>query len=269
MNVALQPLTIICTDSSKLKQAQDCAIRLGKTLLTSRPEALSSGYVLLFSIEKVSLRCVEPKTHGEIYVDFVAGELAHRRRFGGGKGQMIAKAMGIKGSVRPKILDATAGLGKDAFVCASLGCDVWLYERSPLAFTLLQDGLQRGLKKASESDKELLSILQRMHLTFGDSRHVSLESSENICPDVVYLDPMFPVSNTSALVNKGMQAFQALIGCDDDEDKMLDWALQCAQCRVVVKRSRRAPAILGPKPSYTLEGKSSRYDIYALKAMNP
>lgn len=58
---------------------------------------------------------------------------------------MIAKAVGIQQGVRPRVLDATAGLGKDAFVLASLGCEMSLIERQPLIGALLEDGLARGL----------------------------------------------------------------------------------------------------------------------------
>ena len=57
---------------------------------------------------------------------------------------MIAKAVGIAQGVRPRVLDATAGLGKDAFVLASLGCEMSLIERQPLIGALLEDGLARG-----------------------------------------------------------------------------------------------------------------------------
>lgn len=53
-----------------------------------------------------------------VRVDFIEGALAHRRQFGGGSGQMIAKAVGIQPGVRPHGVDATAGLGRDAFVLA-------------------------------------------------------------------------------------------------------------------------------------------------------
>ena len=57
---------------------------------------------------------------------------------------MIAKAVGIAQGVRPQVLDATAGLGKDAFVLASLGCQMTLIERQPLIAALLEDGLARA-----------------------------------------------------------------------------------------------------------------------------
>ena len=45
-------------------------------------------------------------------------------------------------------------------------------------------------------------------------------------------------------------------------------ALALASHRVVVKRPRNAPVVTGRPPSHALEGKSSRYDIYALKALS-
>ncbi|WP_445775347.1 class I SAM-dependent methyltransferase, partial [Shewanella sp.] len=70
----------------------------------------------------------EPKLDG-INVDFVSGAVAHRRKFGGGRGQSIAKAVGLKQGVTPTVVDGTAGLGRDAFVLASLGCKVIMVER--------------------------------------------------------------------------------------------------------------------------------------------
>jgi len=50
---------------------------------------------------------------GALRVDFVTGAVAHRLRFGGGRGQDLAKAMGLRAGKTPKIVDATAGLGRD------------------------------------------------------------------------------------------------------------------------------------------------------------
>ena len=92
----------------------------------------------------VALQQLGAQAPGPVRVDFVEGQAAHRRLFGGGSGQMIAKAVGVAQGVRPQVLDATAGLGKDAFVLASLGCQMTLIERQPLVAALLADGLQRA-----------------------------------------------------------------------------------------------------------------------------
>ena len=59
-----------------------------------------------------------------ISIDFIRGSLAHRQQFGGGRGQAISKAMGLKSGITPSILDTTAGLAGDAFVLATLGCPI-------------------------------------------------------------------------------------------------------------------------------------------------
>lgn len=89
--------------------------------------------LLLYLTEAgLQLQVTGRKAPGPVWADFVTGAVAHRRKFGGGSGQMIAKAVGIKPGVRPRVLDATAGLGKDSFVLATLGCEMTLIERSPL-----------------------------------------------------------------------------------------------------------------------------------------
>jgi 16S rRNA (guanine1516-N2)-methyltransferase len=198
---------------------------------------------------------------GPIRVDFVAGAVAHRRLFGGGSGQMIARAVGIQPGVRPLVVDATAGLGRDAFVLAQLGCVVTLIERQPLIAALLEDGLQRAL-----ADAEVATIVSRMHLLGGDAIDL-LHAWAGEQPQVVYLDPMFPQRHKSALVKKEMRLFRHLAGDDDDAPALLAAALALATHRVVVKRPRQAPAISGAKPGYALDGKSSRFDIYPKKSL--
>jgi 16S rRNA (guanine1516-N2)-methyltransferase len=198
---------------------------------------------------------------GPIRVDFVTGAVAHRRLYGGGSGQMIAKAVGIQAGVRPTVLDATAGLGRDAFVLAQLGCALTLIERQPLIAALLEDGMQRAQAVA-----ELAPIMQRMRLVCGNA--ISLMGNWRAePPQVIYLDPMFPHRDKSAQVKKEMRLFRPLAGDDDDAPELLAAALALATHRVVVKRPRKAPAISGELPGYTLEGKSSRYDIYPKRSL--
>ena len=211
----------------------------------------------------LQLQQLGPEAPGPVRVDFVEGAAAHRRLFGGGSGQMIAKAVGVQQGVRPRVLDATAGLGKDAFVLASLGCEMSLIERQPLIAALLEDGLARA-----QGDAEVGAIVARMRLLHGNSIEL-MRAWEGEAPQVIYLDPMFPHRDKSALVKKEMRVFRPLVGDDMDAPALLEVALALASHRVVVKRPRKAPCIEGPKPSHSLEGKSSRYDIYPKKALKP
>ncbi|SDG74767.1 class I SAM-dependent methyltransferase [Propionivibrio dicarboxylicus] len=202
-----------------------------------------------------------PQASGPIRVDFLSGAVAHRRQFGGGSGQMIAKAVGVQSGVRPTVLDATAGLGRDAFVLAQLGCTMTLIERQPVIAALLEDGLARAL-----ADPDCAAIIGRMRLVCGDAIAL-MRDWEGDPPQVIYLDPMFPHRDKHALVKKEMRLFRPLAGDDDDAPALLEAALALASHRVVVKRPRKAPAISGMLPGYALEGKSSRFDIYPKRAM--
>ncbi|MEQ9725530.1 class I SAM-dependent methyltransferase [Pseudomonas sp. WHRI 8822A] len=237
--------------------AQQWAQRLGL------PLEGEAGYALQLGEAGLQLVELGPQAPGPVRVDFVEGAVAHRRQFGGGAGQMIAKAVGIAQGIRPRVLDATAGLGRDAFVLASLGCQVDLIERQPLIGALLEDGLQRAA-----ADAEVAIIVARMRLLQGNAIEL-MSAWQDGAPQVIYLDPMFPHRDKSALVKKEMRLFRPFVGDDLDAPALLQAALRLASHRVVVKRPRKAPIIEGAKPGYALEGKSSRYDIYPLKKLTP
>lgn len=263
----IQSFAVLCNDSSRLVAAELLAARLQVPLLHNQvAESISQwAFVLLLDESKVVLQQTGRKAPGPILAEFTEGAVDHRRKFGGGKGQMIAKAVGIKAGCYPNVLDATAGLGKDSFAVASLGCKVRLLERSPIVQMLLADGLTRAINFAHTADAGLLSVMQRMTLVNEDSRHYLSSLAERDFPDVIYLDPMFPERHKSADVKKEMAAFHSVVGKDEDADSLLPLALSRVNYRVVVKRPRKAPFLNGQAPSYQLEGKASRYDIYTLK----
>jgi 16S rRNA (guanine1516-N2)-methyltransferase len=238
-------------------EASAWAERLGLPLQGEAEFALQLGD------DGLQLAELGPQAPGPVRVDFVEGAVAHRRLFGGGSGQMIAKAVGVQPGVRPSVLDATAGLGRDAFVLATLGCAMTLSERQPIIAALLEDGLARARR-----DAEVAPIAAQMCLLQGNAIEL-MRDWQGEPPQVIYLDPMFPHRDKSALVKKEMRLFRPLVGDDLDAPALLQAALALASHRVVVKRPRKAPIIEGAKPSYALEGKSSRYDIYPRKALKP
>jgi 16S rRNA (guanine1516-N2)-methyltransferase len=197
----------------------------------------------------------EPKLGG-IFVDFVSGAMAHRRKFGGGRGEAVAKAVGIKGGYLPDVVDATAGLGRDAFVLAALGCRVRMLERHPVVAALLEDGLQRGY-----ADSEIGGWL-RERLTLLHVASQQALSDIAPAPDVVYLDPMYPHRQKSAMVKKEMRVFQSLVGADEDADALLEPARRLAKKRIVVKRPDYAPPLAGVVTQSAVVTKSHRFDIY-------
>ncbi|MBY4679002.1 class I SAM-dependent methyltransferase [Marinobacterium arenosum] len=263
MRTITAPVVVTATDSRRLAEAEMLAAQLGLPFVAEADPADESCAALLqYSEQGLQLQQTARKRRpGPVWVDFVTGAAAHRRKYGGGSGQMIAKAVGIKGGVRPQVLDLTAGLGRDAFVLATLGCEVTLLERSPLIHALLADGLARAA-----DDPEVADIVARMRLLPADSIDW-LSRAEPDSQQVLYLDPMFPHSDKSALVKKEMSLFQAVVGEDSDDAPLLEAAWPVAEYRLVVKRPRKAPAIEGRPWSYQLIGKSTRYDIYTKKKL--
>ncbi|WP_455221923.1 class I SAM-dependent methyltransferase [Kaarinaea lacus] len=189
-------------------------------------------------------------------VDFQSQRLRYRQKFGGGRQQPIARAIGLKKGLTPKVVDATAGLGRDAFVLASLGCPVQMLERHPVIHALLEDGLRR-LALSGDSNMPLVDLLQ-LHYTNANEWLVANEQPV----DVVYLDPMYPHRTKSALVKKEMRVLRRLVGDDLDVVAVLETALQVAMQRVVVKRPKIAPSIGTTPPSFCVESKNTRYDVY-------
>ncbi len=252
----MNAMRVAVTTSSPLltERAENLARALGLPLVPL--EDPDADLLLVWTRERLELREVGAST-GSVYVDFVGGKAAHRRRFGGGRKQPLARAVGLKGQNAPHVLDATAGLGRDAFVLATLGCTVHLVERSPIIGALLEDGLRRA-----GPESEVSYIVARMSLSVGQAAHVMRALTDAERPDVVYLDPMYPHGKGSALQKKEMRLFRDLVGDDADAHTLLNSALTCAKKRVVVKRPRSAPVLGERTPSAEVRSKNTRYDLY-------
>ncbi|MGR2663757.1 class I SAM-dependent methyltransferase [Chromobacterium haemolyticum] len=252
---------LYCACPHRLDAARLLSQRFALPLLEQRPQ---QGYWLELGEERLEL--LTTGKHGAVYAEFVEGAAKHRREQGGGRGQPVAKAIGLKGAKElPYVVDATAGLGRDSFVLAGLGCRVTLVERSPVAAALLADALERAAGHPDTAD-----IAARMQLVHASSIAWLAALDEAERPDVVFVDPMFPdTDKKSAAAKKDMQAFQQVIGDDQDSAALLQAAIAAAKNRVVVKRPRLGAAIEGVKPSAVLDGKSTRFDLYVIKALNP
>lgn len=215
-----------------------------------------SSLALVQSNDRLELYKLDEPKLGAIAVDFVEGTMAHRRKFGGGRGEAVAKAVGVKGDYLPNVIDATAGLGRDAFVLACIGCKVLLVERNPVVCALLEDGLQRAYQ-----DSEIGAFMQE-RMVLCSTRSIAELDPNLYSAEVVYLDPMYPHKQKSALVKKEMRVFQHLVGADLDADSLFLPAKRLAQKRVVVKRPDYAPFLAEQSPDFSHTTKNHRFDIY-------
>ena len=163
----------------------------------------------------------------------------------------------MKPGFTPRVLDATAGFGSDAFVLATLGCEVRMVEQSPIVHALLQDGLRR----AAETDA-LRDIIGRMSLVSGDAIEILSAMDESSCPDSIYLDPMYPHKGKKALAKKEMHTLQRLLGPDQLGGQLLEIARHRAIKRVAVKRPAGAPFLADLAPDFQVQSPKTRYDVY-------
>lgn len=220
---------------------------------------MSEGFHLVSVEEKLSLKRVGAADSSAVAVDFTAPALNYRVS-SAVRQQGLSKAVGVKGSFRPSVLDATAGFGKDAYLLASQGCDVTMLERDPLVFALLKDGLMRGL---ASQQSAVVDACRRLALINRDFVELNSDTFSGVgSVDVVYLDPMFPESKKSARVKKDMFALQELLGAANDAEALWSHACAIACRRVVVKRSKSSPTLGNRAPDIQYKGTSSRFDVY-------
>lgn len=201
-----------------------------------------------------------------ICVDFNNGKVAHSLKFSINKSHPLAKATSVSNIKRQLcVLDTTAGLGKDSIILAKLGLKVFMLERCQALHALLHDGITRAsLHYETKNIVANLRLLRAQNSVTFMQRLSKLIALKKITfqPDIIYLDPMFPKKNKTALVKKDMQILQLLHKETQDAEKLLEPALSLAKYRVIVKRPSKANFLDSKKASYQLIGKTCRYDIY-------
>lgn len=257
-------VTVQSTASAHTRaKAQAFAERSDLPWVASREEA--GEFALVFDDENLALHA--RARHGEsakrgwlrpLAADFAQMDVTSPQ--GRRKNQPLAKALGLKVLPTPiRVIDATAGLGKDSFLIAALGCSVLAVERSPVVSMLLQDAVARAAATRPE-------IAARIALLEADARHLSQKSVDQKY-DVVYLDPMFPPSNKSAREKNEMRFLRQIVGGDEDAAELFSMACKMAAKRIVVKRPAHAPP-LAPDPVASHAAKGIRYDVYSIAVLH-
>lgn len=259
-------LGVFPSDHASLPHARELCDELKLDLLDSLPlihtkhEPTWPACTYLDCASKgLSLCALDAPKLAPLHVDFTSGKLAWRRTKGGGAGQLIAKALGVGKFAQPRILDATFGLGRDAFVLAGLGCTVLGLERQAPIFALTRDGMRRA---AAAGDASLRECIARMELRHADALQVLPELIAAFQPHAMLLDPMYPHQRGSALPSKEMRLLRPIAGEDLDAPRLIDLALASGIPRVAVKRPRKSPALSERKIHHVAEGKSTRFDVY-------
>ena len=227
---------------------------------------LEDGVVAKGMVDSTSATNVSP-----IVVDFQSPKLRHRVK-SGVDSEAIVKAVGLKKGLRAGhyIYDFTAGLGTEAFLLAQAGYSVVAFERDPLVYELLEDGLRR----LRDSGSEL-----QLDFVFGDAVDVmgtGLLEGNFPRAYAVTLDPMFEGDSIEgkSLPKKEMATLRRHLQSSslEDVEEMFAAAFVAATDRVIVKRPNGAEDLAGGRigdrvvrPARRLEGKTARFDIYSCR----
>ena len=229
--------------------------RLAENLALPETSAAPAAELVMHLLpERLELKKTGDRTlPGSLWVDFL--KPAFRRRWRHPHQEMVVQASKIRSCPSPLVIDATAGLGRDGFLLAAAGYQVQMFERNPIVAALLRDGLERV-----STDPEAAAISRRIHLTVGDA-FASLATLP-ARPEVIYLDPMFPERMKSAKVKQELQLLQLIADQPEDNEGLLRMALSCKPQKIVVKRPRNGSFLMNLPPSYSLQGKAVRVDVY-------
>ncbi|MEK7484211.1 MAG: class I SAM-dependent methyltransferase [Planctomycetota bacterium] len=240
------------------KTVQEKACLLAEELSYPLISELSETWDLLLLVneEYLALRDPHQQKQKPFWIDFGDKNLENRRLWSGKYKELLARAVGLP-RINLKVFDATAGFARESFLLAALGASVTAVERMPVLIALIRDGIFRAKK-----NPELARIFeQKFHLISGDSRSILATLPPEECPDVIYLDPMFPERKKSALVKKEMRLLRLLNGFEESAEELFLLACQKARRRVVVKRPIHAPPFK-EKPSFSYTGEHTRFDLY-------
>ena len=241
-------------DHALIELAEQLKLPLFETSPAKPVPSTGFSFALLRRDQRLQLTATEDLEHPLLQIQLGSRDIA--RRVQGGRQQPLAKAVGLNRHRHLTVIDATAGLGRDAATLAGLGARVTMLERHPLLFALLQDAL-------SAMGNEI-AVDNRLTLQFGDAC-TALEHLPR--PDVVYLDPMYASRGKTALPNRELQLLRQMVGEDTDTAALFAAALNVASRRVVVKRSPKAPCLehpQGKRPELVFKGNRARFDVYLL-----
>ncbi|WP_423823970.1 class I SAM-dependent methyltransferase [Salinisphaera sp. SPP-AMP-43] len=179
------------------------------------------------------------------------------KRRAGGRQSPMARAFGLHRHPPMRVLDTTAGLGRDAATLATLGCTVMPVERQPALYALLADASERIEADDAAPPEWWPNWVLPVHAEAGQWLTTRTDAGDF---DAIYIDPMFASPRRKSQPQKALAWLAEIAGTDEDAGALLAVARQHALRRVVVKQHARAEP-LAP-PDLTMSGRAIRFDIY-------
>ena len=175
----------VCIGKGGQRDQAESFARKTESIIADKP---GKNLTVLFDSKGISLTGYGLTYQGDFE------NMLHRVTNGRLQHEMLVRAAKSEKEGR-KAIDATAGMGEDAFLLAAQGYEVTLYEQNPVVAVLLKDALRRAKKHPI-----LKEIAARMKLVEGESVECMSKLLDPV--DVIYLDPMFPARQKSSLIKR-------------------------------------------------------------------
>ncbi len=246
-NMDFHKVLVFASSSHTIEQAKAWAQQFGLPLSPTRPSIETCEFYI--EITPLATRLMNTQSPKQIlHIDFNAPPYTTRH----GRSEKKSPFLRAMGKRFPNcfIIDAMAGLGRDAVSLAKYGAQVLMIEQHPALALLLTQALAQ-------------CKLTHLNLVFDDCETYFAQYAQAKRPDVIYLDPMYPAKSKSALPQKEMQCLQQLTMPQEDSLNLLTLAKQLALDRVVVKRPKWAADYAGQTPDIRYESTNTRWDVYS------
>lgn len=205
-----------------------------------------------FYVTEQGLSWIDAQSN-RLHIDFMSDKLLWRYQKINKAQEPLLRAIGWKSNQTLSVWDLTAGLGRDSALLSASGCNVLMFERSPI----LQILLRYALFNAHEHD-----LLPHLDLHCEDALLAAPKLISQKIPDLAYMDPMYPERSKSSLVKQDLRIIKNLVGNDEDAAELLQLALQNNIPRVVVKRPKGAEYLGNLQPHHSIQAPNTRFDVY-------
>ena len=272
---------------SSTANKQSSAIKLAHKLVASNALPDSSPFHLHVN-EHSQLQLIHEQSQQKstVLVDFSNKTLQHKVNNSFNTKSGLIRAVSVRNKPRHEttVIDATAGLGNDAYVISTFGFPMIWIERNPIIYSLLRDGFERITTSTVLSPPTDVHHQQRLFNCQSVREVLNIEACEyvpNVASqkvDVIYLDPMFTSESVAkkSTPKKGMQALRSLyhqsqflsiseqIAWERKElDQLIEWARSFASSKVILKRPKTAPKHPLVTHSYS-ESDNIRFDAISI-----
>ncbi len=169
---------------------------------------------------------------------------------------LLRDALGDLKGKKLRILDATAGLCRDALRLTYWGHEVWACEREKN----LSDEIISRLEEARRDDFYKKWIYKLHYIP--QSTEEFLTQWKGLGFEIIIIDPMFSIEGRTSLPKKELQLLKEKVSNEDNAIELLNFCWRFKAQKIVLKRPLKASFIGPRKPTHIYKGRAHRWDVY-------